>query len=90
MKATRLPGLARALLTLIGALKALLCVRNKCENFNESAIPSFNLTRWKFKNLVRFSIIMKNAVFTSVEEFQTVLNACLTVHDSESLRSANF
>ena len=28
--------------------------------------------------------------FTSVDDFQTVLNACLTVRDSEMLTSANF
>ena len=31
-----------------------------------------------------------NGFFTSVEDFQTVLNACLTARDSETLTSANF
>ena len=36
------------------------------------------------------TVIMKMAFFTSIHDFQTALNACLTVRDWKTLTIANF
>ena len=43
-------------------------------------------TLFDFRNVYRED----GYFFTNVEDFQTVLNACLTVRDSEMLTNANF
>ena len=60
MKTIRLPGLARALLTLIGSWKVHLSVKNKSANFNESTISSFNLNSleiWKLCSIFETLIV---------------------------------
>ena len=73
--------------------KNLFLIQNKSANFNESAIPSFKLNTleiWKLCSIFETFIVKMAIFFTSVVDFQTVLNACLTVRDSETLTSANF
>ena len=43
-----------------------------------------------FKTLFDFETIINMAFFTRVEDFRTVLNACLPVCDWETLAGANF
>ena len=61
----------------------LLTVQNKSVNFNESVTIAIRLLG-KFISDFSKLLIMKMA-FTSVDDFQTALNACVSVRDWETL-----
>ena len=74
-------------------MRNILCVQNKSAHFNERAIPSFNLNTleiWKLCSIFETIIVKMAIFFTNVDDFQTVLNACLTVRDRKRWKAQIF
>ena len=67
-------------------MKNLLCVQSKSALSLGSVTIAFRLLG-KFISDFSKLLIVKMA-FTSVDDFQTALNACVSVRDSETLTSA--
>ena len=68
----------------------LLAVQKKSANFNESAIPLFNLNSletWKLFSILK-RLLWRWLFFTSVEDFQAALSACLTARVFRSVSHA--
>ena len=70
-------------------MRNLLRIQNKSANFNESAIVLVIALLRDFQ-FIRLDVNHEDGFFISVDDFQTPLNACLTVRDLETLKSANF